>query len=96
MKTNNISDLAPKKSFIQKLKEIWNEPEVTDDEIKVSKMMAVLFDKQPTEKVIDTLLLFEEKAKAKLKEINRQANTDRFITEFYLERSPKKEIIINN
>lgn len=90
MKTNNISDLAPKRNLIQRFKDSWTEPKPTDEEIKVNKMMTLLFDDQQTEKVIDTLLLFEEKAKARLKEINKQANTDRFVTEYYLETSPEK------
>ena len=40
---NNISELAPKKSILQKLKDIWNEEKPTDQEIIVSKMMSVLF-----------------------------------------------------
>lgn len=85
-----------KTDFLQRVKNFFaSEPETTEEEIKVNKMMSLLFEKQSTEQVIDTLLLFEQKAKARLKEINRQADTDRFITEFYLETSPKKEIIIN-
>lgn len=90
----NISDLAPKKSILQKLKDIWHEDKPTPEEIKVSKMMAVLFDDQPTEKVIDTLLLFEEKAKSRLKEIKKQAETDRFVTDFYLGTNQSKKVTI--
>lgn len=91
---NNISDLAPKKSFIQKVKDIWNEPKVTDEEIKVTKMMNTLFDGQSTEQIIDTLILFEEKTKAKLSEIKKQAETDKFVTDFYLGTSVKQSITI--
>lgn len=94
MKTNNISDLAPKKSIFQKIKDIWNEDKPTDEEIKVNKMMACLFDKQTTEQVIDTLILFEEKAKARLKEIKKQANTDVFVKEFYLGTNQSKKVSI--
>lgn len=88
---NNISDLAPKKSFLQKIKELWNEPKPTAEEIKVYQMMNILFDGQSTEQVIDTLILFEEKAKARLKEIKKQAETDRFVTEFYLGTNQSKK-----
>lgn len=92
---NNISDLAPKrKSFIQKVKDIWNEEKPTEQEIIVSKMMSVLFESQTTEQVIDTLILFDEKAKARLKEIKRQANTDAFVTDFYLGTSQSKKLTI--
>ena len=94
MKANNISDLAPKKTFLQKVKDIWNEEKPTDHEIIVSKMMAVLFESQTTEHVIDTLILFEEKAKAKLKEIKQQANTDAFVTEFYLGTNQSKKVTV--
>lgn len=72
------------KKIINKVKSIWNEPEFTEEEIKVSKMMAVLFEGQTTEQVIDTLILFNEKTKAKLSEIKQQAETDKFVTGFYL------------
>ncbi len=88
---NNISDLAPKKSFLQKIKELWHEPKPTAEEIKVYQMMNILFDGQSTEQVIDTLILFEEKAKARLKEIKKQAETDRFVTEFYLGTNQSKK-----
>jgi len=91
---NNISDLAPKRTFLQKVKDIWNEEKPTDQEIIVSKMMTVLFESQSTEQVIDTLILFEEKAKAKLKEIKLQANTDAFVTEFYLGTNQSKKLTI--
>jgi hypothetical protein len=91
---NNISDLAPKKSIFQKIKDIWNEDKPTDEEIKVHQMMNVLFDGQSTEQVIDTLILFEEKAKARLKEIKKQANTDAFVTDFYLGTNQSKKVTI--
>ena len=92
---NNISDLAPKrKSFIQKIKDIWHEEKPTDEEIKVYQMMNTLFDGQSTEKVIDTLILFEEKAKARLKEIKKQAETDRFVTDFYLGTNQSKKVSV--
>ena len=91
---NNISDLAPKRNFVQRIKDVWNEPKPTDEEIKVNKMMACLFDKQTTEQVIYTLILFEEKAKAKLKEIKKQANTDAFVTDFYLGTNQSKKVSI--
>jgi hypothetical protein len=91
---NNISDLAPTKSIFQKLKEIWNETKPTEEEIKVHQMMNTLFDGQSTEQVIDTLILFEEKAKAKLKEIKKQANTDAFVTDFYLGTNQSKKASI--
>ena len=56
--------------------------------------MSLLFDKQSTEQVIDTLILFEEKAKAKLKAIKRQANTDAFVTEFYLGTNQSKKVSV--
>ena len=91
---NNISDLAPKKTFLQKIKDIWNEEKPTDQEIIVSKMMSVLFESQTTEQVIDTLILFEEKAKARLKEIKKQAETDRFVTDFYLGTNQSKKVSV--
>jgi hypothetical protein len=91
---NNISDLAPTKSIFQKLKEIWNETKPTEEEIKVHQMMNTLFDGQSTEQVIDTLILFEEKAKARLKEIKKQANTDAFVTDFYLGTNQSKKATI--
>jgi hypothetical protein len=91
---NNISDLAPTKSIFQKLKEIWNETKPTDEEIKAHQMMNTLFDGQSTEQVIDTLILFEEKAKARLKEIKKQANTDAFVTDFYLGTNQSKKASI--
>ena len=91
---NNISNLSPKKSILQKLKDIWNEATPTDEEIKVTKMMACLFDKQSTEQVIDTLILFEEKSKARLKEIKKQAETDSFVTDFYLGTNKSKKVSI--
>ena len=57
-------------------------------------MMAVLFESQTTEQVIDNLILFEEKAKARLKEIKRQANTDAFVTEFYLGTNQSKKVTV--
>jgi len=56
--------------------------------------MTVLFESQTTEQVIDTLILFEEKAKAKLKEIKQQAETDRFVTDFYLGTNQSKKVTI--
>lgn len=91
---NNISGLAPKRTFLQKVKDIWNEEKPTDQEIIVSKMMTVLFESQTTEQVIDTFILFEEKAKAKLKEIKQQAETDRFVTDFYLGTNQNKKVTI--
>lgn len=91
---NNISDLAPKKSIFQKIKDIWNETKPTEEEIKVYQMMNTLFDGQSTEQVIDTLILFEEKAKARLKEIKKQAETDRFVTDFYLGTNQSKKVTI--
>jgi len=82
-----------KTDYLQRVKDFFNTEKPTEEEIRVSKMMSVLFQEQSTEQVIDTLLLFEEKVKTRLKEINRQADTDRFITEFYLETSPKKVTI---
>jgi len=91
---NNISNLSPKRTFLQKVKDIWNEEKPTDQEIIVSKMMSVLFESQTTEKVIDTLILFDEKAKARLKEIKQQANTDAFVTDFYLGTNQSKKVTI--
>jgi len=91
---NNISDLAPKRTLLQKVKDIWNEEKPTEQEIIVSKMMSVLFESQTTEQVIDTLILFEEKAKEKLKEIKQQAETDRFVTDFYLGTNQNKKVTI--
>lgn len=91
---NQISDLAPKKTFVQKIKDLFNEPKPTEQEIRVHKMMLVLFDDQTTEQVIDTLMLFEEKAKARLKEIKQQAETDKFVTDFYLGTNERKTIKI--
>jgi hypothetical protein len=91
---NNISDLAPTKSIFQKIKDIWNETKPTEEEIKVHQMLNTLFDGQSTEKVIDTLILFEEKAKARLKEIKKQANTDAFVTDFYLGTNQSKKVTI--
>lgn len=84
----------PKKSFIQRIKDVWNEPKPTDEEIKVHKMMSLLFNEQSTEQVIDTLIHFEEKAKARLKEIKKQANTDAFVTDFYLGTNQSKKVTI--
>ena len=96
MKTINTSNLAPKKTdFLQRAKNFFAaETETTDEEIKVNKMMACLFDKQTTEQVIDTLILFEEKAKLRLKEIKQQANTDAFVTEFYLGTNQSKKVSV--
>lgn len=91
---NNISDLAPTKSIFQKIKDVWNETKPTEEEIKVHQMMQVLFDGQSTEQVIDTLILFEEKAKEKLKEIKKQAETDKFVTDFYLGTNQSKKVSI--
>ena len=57
-------------------------------------MMNALFQDQTTEQVIYTLILFEEKAKAKLKEIKKQANTDAFVTDFYLGTNQSKKVSI--
>lgn len=91
---NNISDLAPKKTFVQKIKDLFNEPKPTEQEIKCATMLNILFGNQTTEQVIDTLMLFEEKAKARLKEIKQQAETDKFVTDFYLGTNERKTIKI--
>jgi tetrahydromethanopterin S-methyltransferase subunit A len=91
---NNISYLAQKKSIFQKLKDIWHKDKPTTEEIKVHLMMNALFNEQTTEQVIDTLILFEEKAKARLKEIKKQAETDRFVTDFYLGTNQSKKVTI--
>jgi len=91
---NNISDLAPKRTFLQKVKDIWNEEKPTEEEIKVNSMMNILFTDQTTEQVIDTLMLFEEKAKARLKEIKQQTETDKFVTDFYLGTNERKKVTI--
>ena len=91
---NLITNVMPKKSFIQRIKDVWNEPTPTEEEIKVNQMMALLFNEQSTEKVIDTLILFEEKAKARLTQIKAQADTDAFVTDFYLGTNTKKSIKI--
>jgi len=91
---NNISDLAPKKTFLQKIKDIWHEDKPTPEEIKVHLMLNTLFHDQTTEQVIDTLILFEEKAKARLKEIKKQAETDKFVTDFYLGTNQSKKVTI--
>lgn len=80
------------KTFVQRVKNFWNEEETTDEEIKVNKMMTALFDGQSTEQVIDTLILFEEKTKAKLSEIKKQANTDKFVVDFYLGTSKSETL----
>ena len=94
MKANNISDLAPEKSIFQKIKELWHEPKPTPEEIKAHLMLNTLFQDQTTKQVIDTLILFEEKAKARLKEIKKQAETDRFVTDFYLGTNQRKKATI--
>ena len=78
------------KNIIKKIKGYWNAPKSTNEEIKVATMLNILFQEQTTEQVIDTLILFEEKAKARLKEISQQAEKDRFVTDFYLGTSIKQ------
>ena len=78
------------KNLIKKIKGYWNAPKPTNEEIKVATMLNILFQEQTTEQVIDTLILFEEKAKARLKEISQQAEKDRFVTDFYLGASIKQ------
>jgi hypothetical protein len=87
---NSISNVMPKKSFIQRIKSVLNEPKPTEQEIKCATMLNILFSDQSTEEVIDTLIMFEEKAKARLKQIRTQAETDRFVTDFYLGTTSKK------
>jgi len=89
---NQITVVMPKKSFWQNIKDAWNEPKPTDEEIKVSKMMALLFNEQSTEQVVDTLNLLDEKVKTKLQQIKQQAETDRFVTDFYLGTSIKQTL----
>jgi len=89
---NQITAVMPKKSFWQNIKDAWNEPKPTDEEIKVNKMMALLFNEQTTEQVVDTLNLLDEKVKAKLQQIKQQAETDRFVTDFYLGTSIKQTL----
>ena len=78
------------KNLIKKIKGYWNAPKPTNEEIKVATMLNILFQEQTTEQVIDTLILFEEKAKARLKEISQQAEKDKFVTDFYLGTSIKQ------
>lgn len=78
------------KNIIKTIKEYWNAPKPTNEEIKVATMLNILFQDQTTEEVIDTLILFEEKTKARLKEISQQAEKDRFVTDFYLGTSIKQ------
>lgn len=78
------------KNLIKKIKGYWNAQKPTNEEIKVATMLNILFQEQTTEQVIDTLILFEEKAKARLKEIIQQAEKDRFVTDFYLGTSIKQ------
>lgn len=82
------------KKLIKKITNILNQPKPTEQEIKVATMLNVLFQDQSTEQVIDTLILFEEKAKARLEEIKQQAETDRFVTDFYLGTSQSKKVSI--
>ena len=82
------------KKLIKKITNIFYQPKPTEQEIKVATMLNVLFQDQSTEQVIDTLILFEEKAKARLEEIKQQAETDRFVTDFYLGTSERKKVSI--
>lgn len=91
---NSISNVMPKKSFIQRIKSFLNKPKPTEQEIKCATMLNILFSDQSTEQVIDTLIMFEEKAKARLKQIKIQAETDRFVTDFYLGTNQNKKISI--
>lgn len=82
------------KQLYNYLEKYWNEPKPTEEEIRVNGMMNILFNGNSTEQVIDTLILFDEKAKAKLKEIKQQAEKDTFVTDFYLGTNPKQTITI--
>ena len=82
------------KNLIKKIKGYWNAPKPTNEEIKVATMLNILFQEQTTEQVIDTLILFEEKTKARLKEIKKQAETDKFVTDFYLGTNIRKKVSI--
>jgi hypothetical protein len=92
MKTHEETE--KEKSIFQKIKELWTEPKPTDQEIKVYQMMNVLFDGQTTGQVICTLILFDEKTKARLKEIKEQAETDKLVTDSYLRTNPSKKVTI--
>ncbi len=82
------------KTIFKKFKDILHVEKPSEEEIKVYQMMNTLFDGQSTEKVIDTLILFEEKVKARLKEIKKQAETDKFVTDFYLGTNQSKKVTI--
>lgn len=86
--------MKTKKTFFEKIKEVWHQDKPTEQEIKVSRMLSILFEEQTTEQVIDTLILFDEKAKIKLQEIKKQAETDRFVTDFYLGTNVKNKVTI--
>lgn len=78
------------KNIIKKVKGIWNQPKPTNEEIKAATMLNVLFQDQTTEEVIDTLVLFDQKVKEKLLQMKQQAETDKFVTDFYLGTSIKQ------
>ena len=80
--------------WFKAIEKLFNQPKPTEEEIRVAKMMAVLFDGQKTETIIDTLLYFDEKVKTKLSEIKQQANTDRYVTDFYLGTNLRQKITI--
>lgn len=79
------------KQFLENLLNRWNQPKPTEEEIKANTMMLVCFKDQPTEKVIDTLILFDAMAKKRLIEIKQQAETDKFVSDFYLGTSNKSK-----
>ena len=84
-----MNKLISKMPFLKNIKDIFNEPEICEEDFRSSKMMSVLFENQSTEQVIKTLNLFDEKVNLTLIDIRKKASSDKDLTEYYLEKFNK-------
>ncbi len=81
-----MNKLISKMPFLKNIKDIFNQPEVCEEDFRSSKMMSVLFDGQNTEQVVKTLNLFDKKVNLILIDIKKKASNDKNLTEYYLEK----------
>jgi hypothetical protein len=86
-----MNKLISKMPFLKNIKDIFNQPEVSEEDFRSSKMMSVLFEGQNTEQIVKTLNLFDEKVNLILIDIKKKASNDKNVTEYYLEKYKLKQ-----
>jgi hypothetical protein len=86
-----MNKLISKMPFLKNIKDIFNQPEVSEEYFRSAKMMSVLFDGQSTKEIIMTLTLFDSMVNDSLIKIQEKASNDKNVTEYYLKKYKPKQ-----